>query len=278
MPLSSLQADILTLLAGNRSPTSFVAGGVPLNVRSVRTSQDIDIFHDHSAALAEAAKRDAEVLVTHGYAVEWETELTAIHTAKISLGGASTKLDWVVDSDFRFFPPVRHSTFGYVLHPIDIATNKALAAASRKVPRDAVDLVTIHEQFYPLGAVIWAAVGKDPGWSPEHLIEEIRRNARYQDYDLENLDLSSPITAAELSQKLRAALKDAETFVERMPSEFAGVVFRDSDGQIVQPDPSRLDGYARHTGSRGGHWPSSPDISSEMLKTWPGDTDSEEAR
>lgn len=89
------------------------------------------------------------------------------------------KLEWLRDSDFRFFPIQPDDVFGYRLHVVDIATNKALAAAGRREPRDVLDLLTIDEQHLPLGAVIWAAVAKDPGFSPESLIADIRRNARY---------------------------------------------------------------------------------------------------
>ena len=64
----------------------------------------------------------------------------------------STKLEWVVDSDFRFFPALPDELFGYVLHPVDLATNKVMAAAGRREPRDVVDLVMIHEQVLPLGS------------------------------------------------------------------------------------------------------------------------------
>ncbi len=268
MPLSELQAEVLRFLAGNRNPESFVAGGVPLNVAARRTSKDIDIFHSGAERLMETADADAALLAARGYAVEWLQKREAICTATITKGDRSTRLDWVVDSDFRFFPPMPDPTFGYVLHPADIATNKALAAAGRREPRDAVDLITIHEQFYPLGAVIWAAVGKDPGWSPESLISEIRRNARYQDYELSGLQLERPITAAALSQKLRAALNEAETFVTKMPSADGGKLFLDERHRIVQPDPEKLDRYTTHAGTRGGHWPSSSEVASSMLKAW----------
>jgi hypothetical protein len=49
-----------------------------------------------------------------------------------------------------------------MLH-LDLAMNKAMAAAGRREVRDIVDAVTIHETILPLGAVIWAAVGKAPG-------------------------------------------------------------------------------------------------------------------
>jgi hypothetical protein len=46
------------------------------------------------------------------------------------------KLEWVADSDFRFFPTIRDETFGYIPHPVDLATNKVAAAYGRREPRD----------------------------------------------------------------------------------------------------------------------------------------------
>jgi hypothetical protein len=54
---------------------------------------------------------------------------------------------------FRFFPTVQDEVFGYVLHPIDLAMNKLMAAVGRRAVRDLVDLVTIHETILPIGAV-----------------------------------------------------------------------------------------------------------------------------
>jgi hypothetical protein len=39
------------------------------------------------------------------------------------------RLEWAHDSAFRFFPTQRHELLGYVLHPVDLATNKASAGA-----------------------------------------------------------------------------------------------------------------------------------------------------
>ena len=72
------------------------------------------------------------------------------------------QLEWVTDAAFRFFSTQSDELFGYVLHPVDLATNKASAAADRRVPRDIVDLVTVHENILPLGAVLSTAVGKFP--------------------------------------------------------------------------------------------------------------------
>ena len=102
-----------------------------------------------------------------------------VYTAEVKLGSDSTRLEWVVDSDFRFFPTVKDEIFGYMLHPVDLAMNKVMAAAGRREVRNLVDLVTIHDTILSLGAVIWAAVEKSPGFTPEGLIAEIRRNAHY---------------------------------------------------------------------------------------------------
>jgi hypothetical protein len=97
----------------------------------------------------------------------WLRRLPLIYTAEVTQGEAGTRLEWVVDSDYRFFPTVPDETFGYVLHPVDLAMNKVMAAAGRRELRDIVDLVTVHETILPLGAVIWAAVEKSPGFTPE---------------------------------------------------------------------------------------------------------------
>lgn len=83
-----------------------------------------------------------------------------IRTAEIRRDDEITRLEWVVDSDFRFFPVIPDEVFGFVLHPVDLATNKVMVAAGRRAMRDILDLITIHERILALGAVIWAAVEK----------------------------------------------------------------------------------------------------------------------
>jgi hypothetical protein len=146
VPISSLQAEILRILARRRDPESFVAGGVPVNRSGTRFSNDIDIFHDREESVAAAAMGDAQALVDAGYTVRWTRQQPAIYSAVIASGGAETKIEWLADSDFRFFPAIKDDEFGYVLHIADLAVNKAMAAASRREPRDLVDLVTLHER------------------------------------------------------------------------------------------------------------------------------------
>jgi hypothetical protein len=266
MPLTNFQSRILRLLAAHRNPESYVAGSTPLNRDWPRFSEDIDIFHDREERVAQAAEEDAATLQTEGLDVVWMRREPAIFTAEVQAGKEHTHLEWVADSDYRFFPAVKDELFGYVLHPIDLATNKAMAAAGRRKPADAVDLLTIHNHILPLGAVIWAAVDKAPGYTPEGLIAEIRRNAvRYREEDLKAVPSNEVLDPKIFHSHLRAVLDEAEAFVSRMPTEKAGLLFL-KDGKVVQPDPDHLDAYATHAGHRRGHWPTSMEISAAMFE------------
>ncbi len=241
---------------------------MPAACRSIapvpRYSSDIDIFHDRQERVADAALADAEILRDAGYEVAWLRQQPATYSASIRRGSEETKLEWVADSDYRFFPVVKDDQFGFVLHIVDLAINKTMAAASRREPRDIVDLLTLHDRVLPIGALVWAAVEIAPGFTPEGLIAEIRRNARYPAKELRQLAADPPIDPDAVMRRLRAALDEAERFVASMPSDKAGLLFL-SAGQPVQPDPSTLDTYTTHAPKRRGHWPSSPDITAAML-------------
>ncbi len=267
VPLSKIQTGILRLLAAHRDPESYVAGASPLNRDAPRISGDIDVFHDREERVAAAAMTDTQTLAAAGYGVSWLRQLPLIYTAEVTKGDASTRLEWVVDSDYRFFPTMQDETFGYVLHPVDLAMNKVMAAAGRRELRDLVDLVTVHETILPLGAVIWAAVEKSPGFTPEGLIAEIRRNSNYPEAEWRALQSSEPLDPKDITARLRAALDEAEAFTARMPTDKIGLLFLQA-GEVVQPDPDRLDTYQTHAGQRRGQWPDSPEIRAAMFERY----------
>jgi hypothetical protein len=264
VPISKLQSDVLRLIASKRNPESFVAGGVPINRAGPRYSADIDIFHDRQERVAEAALGDAKILAAAGYQVHWLRQQPATYSATIGLEAEETRLEWVADSDYRFFPVVRDDQFGYVLHLVDLAVNKVMAAASRREPRDIVDLLTVHDRVLSIGALVWAAVEIAPGYTPEGLVAEIRRNARYPADELSQLAADPPIDPDGIMRRLRTGLDEAEQFVATMPSDKAGLLFLRA-GKPVQPESTMLDTYSTHAPKRRGHWPSSPDITAAML-------------
>jgi hypothetical protein len=270
--LRKLQRGVLGVFAKNRDPESFVAGGLVLNRDWPRFSKHLDIFHDRQDRLIEAANADVTALLAAGFEAEWVRRLESVHSAIVRRQSETTSIDWVWDSDYRFFPAVPDAEFGFALHPVDLATNKVAAAISRREPRDAIDLLSVHMRLLPLGAVIWAACDKSPGWTPEGMIEEIRfTSLRYHRDDFALIDTAEPVDADQFAKGLRAALADAETFVSRMPTDKAGLLFLE-DGKPVQPDPARLGDYVEHRAQRRGQWPSSPEINHAMIERYLGRT------
>ena len=268
MPLSNLQSNLLRLLASQRSPDSYIAGGIALNRDGPRFSDDIDIFHDGDERLVVIAESDAAVLTAVGFTVAWLPSRGTGKRAAIVEGlGDRTQLEWVADADFRFFPAQPDELFGYVLHPADLATNKASAAADRRVPRDIVDLVTIHQHILPLGAVITAAVGRFLGMSPEEMLADIRRRSTFTAYEFEVLATEKPLDVRRTHQQIKSMLADAERFIQQLPSDAVGFLFLEN-GTPVQPDLTALERYQRHAGARRGHWPSSPQIATAMLERY----------
>jgi hypothetical protein len=63
---------------------------------------------------------------------------------------------------------------------------------------------------------------------------------------------------------IEAQIEDAAAFIERLPLDEVGCFYIDTGGNPVSPDLARLDEY--HFGSRGGHWPTSSEILSEMSR------------
>lgn len=267
MPLSKVQIDVLRRLASQRNPESYVAGATPLNRNGRRFSADIDIFHDREERVAAAALGDAAILTGGGYTIRWLRQLPLVYAADVTGSEGSTRLEWVADSDFRFFPTVPDDVFGYVLHPVDLAMNKAMAAGGCREVRDLVDLVTVHERILSLGAVIWAAVEKSPGFTPEGLIGEIRRNSSYPAAEWRAIAATEPVDPKSVVTQLRAALDEADRFVSRMPTETAGLLFLEGN-TVVQPNPDELSRYRTHEGRRRDHWPASQEIDAAMLDSF----------
>jgi hypothetical protein len=134
VPLGKFQSDVLRVLAAQRSPDSYIAGGVAINREGPRFSGDIDIFPDSEARLEAAAKADAAALTAAGYTVTWERVREGKRDAMVARGGEAMPLEWVTDAAFRFFPTQPDELFGYVLHPVDLATNKPSAMSVARRP------------------------------------------------------------------------------------------------------------------------------------------------
>lgn len=259
MPHTPIQEKIFRLLRENRNPESHIprASVLHRDPGSPRFSGDIDLFHDEVRLVAENAERDVATLRSAGIAVEWVTRNESFHRAWASTGEERLKLEWVFDSAFRFFPVEPDPLLGYRLHPADLATNKVLAAAGRRVIRDFLDVMHLHETYLPLGALVWAATGKDPGLSPLFILNELVRTSKYREEDIQDVQLSRPVSLVELKQKLLGAVRAAEELVSRLPADDLGCLYLDATGKVVTPDPAAAEfaTLTRHFGCMRGSWP-----------------------
>jgi hypothetical protein len=259
MPLTPFQKGVARLLIANRTPESHIAGGAVINrgETGLRYSDDLDIFHDVAASVAACAEADAKVLQGAGYSVEWAIRNEGFFRAEVGRGDEHLRLDWTTDSVFRFFPVQKDEDFGYCLHQADLATNKVLALAGRSEIRDFLDILQLDQDYLSLGAIMWAACGKDAGFTPELLLDQTNRHSRYQESDLKGENLARPVDLRELKRQWLAARERAERLFAQLPSEELGCLYLDQENQPVTPDPSSPDfaRLTRHKGSIRGAWP-----------------------
>lgn len=266
MALTGFQQSVCRLIAQHRiaSGESYVAGGVALNALtgSNRISRDIDLFHDTETALQTTWEADHKLLAANAYQVDVIRERPAYVEATVSRSGESVLMQWARDSAYRFFPLMTHPEFGLTLHPFDLATNKVLALVGRLEARDWVDLIGCHLRVQPLGYLVWAACGKDPGFSPHAILEHARRSAHYSAAEIAALAFAgSPPDAAALAQQWRAMLAEAHEIVTILPVEEAGKCVLDTSGQLFAGGVDQLratlsaDALRFHAGCVRGAWP-----------------------
>lgn len=259
MPLTRMHAELLALIAANRNPESYVAGATVLHIAedTPRFSDDLDLFHDLEDSVAQSAETDAATLRAAGYEVSWLLQTPSFYRALVSAAGQQLKIEWAHDSAYRFFPVQRDDLCGYRLHDADAATNKVLALAGRSEIRDFVDVLHLHATYLSVGALAWAACGKDPGYTPQFLLDYACRHVAYTQQDLDRLSLREPLDLGEMKQRWLAALEDARATVVALPSEEVGCLYLGSDGQPQTPDvaSSGFRHLTRHTGRVRGAWP-----------------------
>ena len=268
MPLTPFQRSVAKLMAANRSSSSHLAGGAAIHLApgSPRASNDLDYLHDEENLVAQAFAKDRRDLEGAGYSVETTLSQPGFIRAVVTRGPEGTRVDWGHDTAWRFLPTIQDPEVGYRLHPLDLAVNKVLALAGRDEPRDFLDALYIHREHLSLGALCWAAVGKDPGFNPEMLVEMLARKARYQPEDFEPLRLAAKPDLAELKRAWIEAIARARQLVKTLPPEDAGCLYFDAaKGKFVTPE-GNPSGLLRHRGVRGGILPlvgDSPAIASD---------------
>lgn len=258
MPLTGFQAGLARLLAKNRSPDSYLAGGAAIHIEpnTSRYSNDLDYFQDSAERVAKAFDEDNRLLQGNGYQVTVDMQQPGYVRARVQKGGEATKIEWSHDSAWRFLPTLRHEEYGYQLHPIDLAVNKVLALVGRNEARDFVDIFHVDENVLSLGALCWAAAGKDPGFTPLSLLELLRRRGKYQPEDFDRLMLTKPVDLPAMKRKWMAALDSAEEFIRSRPAEEIGCLYYSpGEKKFIEPGSGTAGDAVPHYGRPGGVLP-----------------------
>jgi hypothetical protein len=266
MPLTDYQRIVCRLLAAERVARGerYVAGGAALNelLAAPRLSHDVDLFHDTAEAVLDSWETDRQTLVRGGHEVRPLRQFPTFVEAEVRSGDDGVILQWVQDSAFRFFPLVEHSDFGLALHPFDLATNKVLALVGRAEVRDWVDVIHCHAALQPLGYLMWATSGKDPGLSPAFILEQAGRSAHYSKSELATLafDGAAPDIGT-LGSRWRRMLREAEDIVALLPEERVGMCVLSRTAELFRGGGDELraamdsEGISFHEGSIRGAWP-----------------------
>ena len=258
MPLTELQIDILAVISAHRTPENYIAGGTALHFEpnSTRYSRDLDIFHDALEAVAPSYETDRASLAAAGFDLEMIISQPGFIRAIVRKGKDATQIDWARDSAWRFMPVVKHEKGGFLIHPVDAATNKILALVGRNEPRDYVDALEIIATILPLGPLVWASVAKDPGFSPSSLLEHLRRQGRHRPEDYNRLDLTKPFDPVQAKQHWISALENASVFIKSRPAEEAGCLYWDATvHRFVDPNLTSKKNITLHFGRSGGILP-----------------------
>ncbi len=126
-------------------------------------------------------------------------------------------------------------------------------------------------RFMPLvrdvGALCWAAVGKDPGFTPLSLLELLKRRGRYRPEDFARLELVSPFDLVAAKTRWLNALSDAEEFIRGRPLTEIGCLYWSAERAIfVMPRPTNDGGAPAqpHWGVPGGVLPQLSGVSGTM--------------
>jgi hypothetical protein len=259
MPIGDFEREVLRTIAANRNPESYLGGATVLHQgpASPRSSRDVDIFHDTTESLARSVEQDVLALQRAGYQVELGKSQGTFQRAQLQRDGRHTKIEWVFDSAFRFFPIEPDPELGWRLNFWDAATNKTLALFGRHEFRDYLDAHYLHAHHLHLGALVWAAAGKDPGLTPELILDWIKRGTHYTPDQIKKVNPTDPLDLVQMKRRWLEVIAESESLVARLPLNDIGCLYLDTAGKPVCPNPDspEFGKLRRHYGSVKGAWP-----------------------
>lgn len=119
---------VAKLLAPNRTPDSYWAGGAAIHLlqNSKSYSNDLDYFNDSDERVASAFADDQRALLAAGHSVRLVLQQAAFIRGEMSGKEEATNVEWGHDSAWRFLPVSKTPDADCVLNPINVALNKSV--------------------------------------------------------------------------------------------------------------------------------------------------------
>lgn len=206
--------------------------------------------------MTDAYNCDRQTLINAGYSFEIQISQPSFYRATVGMIDQHLKLEWVRDTAFRYFPVVDDDLLGYRLHDVDLAINKCLALANRAVVRDALDIIELARKIVPLPVMISAACGKDPGFTPDLMLEMMQRHMIFTPDELAAESLTKTVNPVKLKKELISLLEETRKILSAIPADDLGCLFVDKKGDVLK-DLRKINKrhFTAHYGSIRGSWP-----------------------
>jgi hypothetical protein len=131
-----------------------------------RYSEDMDFFTDKEENFNHYMRELQTRAQNEGIKLDRRQagDMKTFFGAWAYVDGEKVKLDFAVDSPYRFKKPEFSKTYGIQFQdPVDLACGKVAALFGRAAPRDFVDVYFIHNELYNLDQLIPWAKDTDSG-------------------------------------------------------------------------------------------------------------------
>ena len=122
--------------------------------------------------------------------------------------------------------------------------------------RDVLDIIELDAKVLSLAGCVWAACGKDPGLTPELMLDLIQRHTIITPDLLAVEALRQPVDPKKLKADLSGVLIKARQVIPTLEPLDISCIYVDAKGAVVR-DLGRIKSkdVTRHFGTVKGSWP-----------------------
>lgn len=160
----------------------YLAGGTALAEFYLghRLSFDLDFFTAQADLILPVSYQVEAVCPPHGLEVSVTRRFATFVDLLLTRGEEKLRVELVLDSPFRFEPPILSEYGVWVNDFQDLKVDKLLAYFGRAEPRDAIDLYFLLQQE-PVAPLLALAAQKDPGFDLYWFAVALNRAAEFPD-------------------------------------------------------------------------------------------------